>query len=182
MTTRTAATRYARALFDVAPAESLQRIESELAAFVGLLEKHPAFEKVMFNPAVPTPRKRAAVAQVVERVGVSVTLAKLLVLLAERDRFIILGELLAAFRQRLLDHQKIVRAEVTTAEELAPDRVAAIERSLAKATRRTIALTTHVDPSIIGGLVARVGSTVYDASVTHQLERIKKRLETGAGG
>ena len=120
---------------------------------------------------MPAPRKREAVAVLAARVGVHPVLTKLLVLLAGRDRLVLLPDLLETYRARLLDHQNVVRAEVTTATPLAADRTKAIERSLAQATGRTIALTTRVAPEIIGGLVARVGSTVFDGSVTTQLEK-----------
>ena len=61
--------------------------------------------------------------------------------------------------------------------DLSAERAAAIEQSLARVTGRTVLMTTQVDPSIIGGMVARVGGTVFDASVTHQLQRLKQRLE-----
>jgi F-type H+-transporting ATPase subunit delta len=178
MTSKTAAIRYARALFDVALREQadLDRIERELAGFVALFEEYPTLAKVLLNPAVPVPRKRAAVAELTARIGVAPILAKLLALLAERDRLIVLPDLLASYRQRLLDHRKIVRAEVTTAAPLADGQADAITRRLASVTGRSVTLQTRIDPSIIGGLVAKVGSTVYDASVTRQLQRMKARL------
>ena len=71
MTNRTAATRYARALFDVALAEKADAsaLDQELAAFNGLLKQHPTLEKVLLNPAVPTSRKCKTVAVLAERVG-----------------------------------------------------------------------------------------------------------------
>jgi F-type H+-transporting ATPase subunit delta len=179
VTIRTAAHRYARALFEVALAEKsdLSRIESELASVVDLFRQHAELERVLLNPAVPTPRKRAVVSQLTERLGTSSVLAKLLLLFAERDRLVVLPELLEAYRQRLLDYQNVVRAEVTTAAALSPDRARVIERTLAGATGRAVAMTTRVDPAIIGGLVARVGSTVYDASVMRQLQRMRRSLE-----
>src|SRR5215217_7947710 len=110
MTNRAAANRYARALFDVAIKEQqdLDAIDRELAEFIDLMNAQPLFEKVLLNPAVPAPRKRPAV-------------AKLLVLLAERDRMVLLPELLAAYRDRVLDLRKVVRAEVVTAEPLSPE-------------------------------------------------------------
>jgi F-type H+-transporting ATPase subunit delta len=179
VTQRTAAARYARALFDVSLKEQadLSRIESDLASFVDLLASHPALRKVLLNPAVPAPRKRAAVDAIVARATVAPSVGKLLVLLAERDRLVLLPELLDAYRQRLLDHQHVVRAEVTTAQPLDAGRLQAIEQSLAKATGRTVRLSTRVVPEILGGLIAKVGSTVYDASITHHLQRMKQRLE-----
>lgn len=179
MTSRTAAIRYARALFDVALAENadLDRIEAEVAGFAALFKTHPELEKVLLNPAVPAPRKRAAVAEIGKALGLTPVVAKLMVVLAERDRLVLVPDLLTAYRNRVLDYQKVVRAEVTTALPLGADRLKAIERSLAVATGRTVSLQTRVDPALIGGLVARVNSTVYDASIIRQLERMRERLE-----
>jgi F-type H+-transporting ATPase subunit delta len=178
VTNRTAAIRYARALFDVAAKETLdlQAIERELADFAGLFDQHETLAKVLLNPAVPAPRKRSTVALLAARCGLSSVVGKLLAVLAERDRLVLVPDLLTAYRERLLEHQHVIRAVVTTATALSPDRERAIERSLAVATGRTVTLVTRVDPAIIGGLVARLGSTVYDGSVTRQLARMKERL------
>jgi F-type H+-transporting ATPase subunit delta len=179
VTNRTAAIRYARALFDVSLAEKadLPGIERELAEFRELLRQFPDLDRVLMNPAVPAPRKRALVADLVDRAKPQAPVGRLLLLLAERDRLVLLPDVVDAFRERLQQHQNIVQAEVTTALPLSADRAKAIESSLAKATGRTVTLSTRVDPSIIGGVVARVGSTVYDASVTNHLQRMKQRLE-----
>jgi F-type H+-transporting ATPase subunit delta len=178
MTNKTAATRYARALLDVSVKEKgdLQRIEQDLAAWVNLLTQHPALEKVLMNPAIPVQRKQATVAELTGRLGTSPVLAKLVALLAERDRLVLLPDLLATYRERLLDYQNVVRAEVTTAVPLGADRTQAIERGLAQVTGRTVSLATKVNPAIIGGVVARVGSTVYDGSITTQLQKMRQRL------
>ncbi len=154
----------------------MQAVEAELAGFAALFTEHPALEKVLLNPAVPVKRKHAAVAELTTRAKLSPVLAKLLLLLAERDRLVLLPDLLAAYRERLLDHLRVVRAEVTTAVALPADRTKAVQRSLAMLTGRTVTLATRVDPGIIGGVVARIGSTIYDGSVTRQLEKMKERL------
>ena len=179
MTNRTAATRYARALLDVALKEQadLTTLESDLATLAGLFAQHDVLRKALLNPAVPVPRKHAAVAELVEKSGAHPLVAKTLLLLADRDRLVLLPELVEAFRQRLMDLRNIVRAQVTTAEPLAADRLAAIQGSLAAATGRTVDISSRVDPSIVGGIIARVGSTVYDASVTSHLQRIRRRLD-----
>lgn len=178
MTNRTAANRYSRALLDVATTEKgdLEQIEAELASFVDLFAQNPELERVMVNPAVPVPRKRAAMVQLTERAKTSPIVTKLLLLLAERDRLILLPDVLAAYRERLLDRQRVVRAEVTSATPLGADRATAIERSLATVAGRTVKMGTRVDPSILGGFVARIGGTVYDGSVTTQLEKMKRKL------
>jgi F-type H+-transporting ATPase subunit delta len=179
MTQRTAANRYARALFDVALKErqDLDAIDRELSAFLDLVRRHPMFEKILLNPAIPAPRKRAAVAAVLAQVPkVSPAVGKLLVLLAERDRLVILPDLLAAFRDRVLDFQKVVRAEVVTAEPLSAERARAVEQGLAQLSGRNVLMEARVDPSLVGGVVARIGSTVYDASVVTQLKKMKQKL------
>jgi F-type H+-transporting ATPase subunit delta len=178
VTSRTAATRYARALFDVALKEraNLPEIEAQLTSFADLFTQYPTLAKVLLNPAVPTPRKRAAVVELTKNAGLPPILHKLLILLAERDRLVLLPDLVAAYRDRLSDHLKVVRAEVTTAAPLTAERVQQIERSLSQATGRAVTMATKVDPAIIGGLVARVGGTVYDASLTTHLEKMRRRL------
>jgi len=180
MTNKTAATRYARALLDVVVKEKgdLQQIESQLAEFVGLFRQYPTLEKVMLNPAVPVPRKRAAIADLLRAAKLTPVLAKLIALLADRDRLVLLPDLLAAYRERLLDYLHVVRAEVTTAVALPAEKARAVEQSLARLTGRTVTLSTRVDPAIIGGVVARLGSTVYDGSVARQLQRMKEKLQS----
>jgi F-type H+-transporting ATPase subunit delta len=178
MTNLTAARRYARALFDVAVKEKqdVDAVDRDLAGFHDLMTAQPLFEKVLLNPAVPAPRKRAAVAAVISGVKLSPAVAKLLVLLAERDRLVLLPELLAAYRERVLDLRKVVRAEVVTAEALSPEGAQVVERGLAQMSGRNVQMQLRVDPSILGGVVARIGSTVYDASIATQLQKMKRRL------
>jgi len=178
MTSKTAAARYARALFDVALHEKtdLELVERTLADFNELFEQHAALKRVLLNPAVPVPRKRAAMLELTALAKAPSIPAKLLVLLAERDRLILLPDLLAAYRERLMSYRNVVRAEVTTAVPLTEARMSAIEQRLAQLTGSKVALETRVDPAIIGGVVARVGSVVYDASLTRQLQKMKERL------
>ena len=102
---------------------------------------------------------------------------KTLVLLAERDRLVILPDIADSFSQRLQDIRNVVRAEVTTTAPLSAERLQAIQRSLSTATGRSVELTSRVDPAILGGMVARVGGTVFDASVTSHLQRIRQRMD-----
>jgi F-type H+-transporting ATPase subunit delta len=182
VTNKTAAIRYARALLDVAVKEQadLEQIENELSQFADLFKQYPLLEKVLLNPAVPVPRKRAAVTDLLAHAQFTPIVSKLLALLTDRDRLVLVPDLLAAYSHRLLDFRGVVRAEVTTAALLDTPRADAIQKGLAALTGRTVLLTTKIDPAIIGGLVARIGSTVYDGSVTRQLEKMKERLTDSA--
>jgi F-type H+-transporting ATPase subunit delta len=181
MTGRAAAARYARALFDVALTEGtdLDALARELSDVAQLLADNPPLGRVLTNPAIPAPRKRAVMEQLLARSPVSPVLSRLLLLLADRDRLILTGDLAEAFSARVMEHRHVIRAELTTAMALPADRVAAIRQGLARATRRgvqDVQLDTRVDPSIIGGAVTRIGSTVYDGSVTRQLARMRQKL------
>lgn len=178
MTNKTAAIRYARALLDVAIKENadLELIQHELSQFADLFTQYPLLEKVLLNPAVPVPRKRAAVADVLAQAKFTPIVSKMIALLADRDRLVLVPDLLQAYSNRLLDYRGVVRAEVTSATPLDKSRTDAIQQGLTALTGRTVLLATKIDPSIIGGLVAQIGSTVYDASVTRQLQKMKERL------
>lgn len=177
MPSRASAARYARALFDVALKESDPvQIERELAAFAGLMSSNAELHSALTNPAVPASAKRHIAEALGTRLNAAPPVRKLLALLADRDRLGIVPDLLAIYRERLMEHQQVVRAEVTTAAPLTAERVAQIEQKLAALTGRKVNMTTSVDPAIIGGVVTRIGSTVYDGSIATQLAKLKEKL------
>ena len=178
MTRHTAALRYARALFDVALRESdVVKVGDELNGFVSIIQSHEVLATVFTNPAIPASRKAALVKALMERAGpLSPPLQKLILLLADRDRLVLLPDLASAYRDRLLDHQRVIRGKVTTAVALDEQKLRLLEQGLSRATGRKVILESTVDPSILGGVVTRLGSTVYDGSVTTQLNRLKESL------
>ena len=183
MSIRASATRYARALLDIATHEAdAVRAESDLSRFVTLLEQHDPLRRALTSPVVPAAGKRALVRRLVDLLGPGPSVGKLLVLLAERDRLVLLTDLLDVYRERLLDRQRVVRAEVTSAVPLAPDRVEEIRGRLSRATGRTVMLTATVDPALVGGLVTRIGNMVYDGSLQTQLRAVRQRLERNQPG
>jgi F-type H+-transporting ATPase subunit delta len=180
VTAGAAAGRYARALFDVllkeGDAASLEKAQDELQQFAALF-KDEQLAHVLGNPAIPVSKKKALAKALVDRAGrITPPLAKLIQILAEKDRLTLLTGIAHAYGERVMDHQKIVRGEVTTAVPLAPETLRLLEQRLAKATGRKVVLESRVDPSILGGVVTRVGSTVYDGSITTQLQKMKQSL------
>ncbi len=178
MSVRASATRYARALLDVVIAEkgNPEQVEQELATIVDVVQRHPELQRVLMNPAIPVAGKRGVMKELTARTNVSTPVAKLMLLLADRDRLVLLPELLAVYRERLMDYRQVVRAEVTTAAPLPQDRAEQLEKRLAEVTGRRVTMTAKVDPSLIGGVVTRIGSTVYDGSVATHLETMKQKL------
>ena len=178
MTGRAVAMRYARALFDVAVKErlDLERLERELRGFAEVVRSTPPLGRVLSNPAVPVTQKRSVVQRLLALSPITDQVGRLLVLLADRDRLTLVDDIVEAFSERVMEHRQIVRAEVTTAIALPADRVAALRRGIARATGREVHLEARVDPTVIGGAVTRIGSTVYDGSVRTQLQKLKEQL------
>jgi F-type H+-transporting ATPase subunit delta len=178
MSMRASAARYARALLDVAIKESdPERANQELAAFVDLVRTNPDLQRTLANPVVSAADKRAIVQQILERQSPTTPVGKLVLLLASRGRLALLPDLLDVYRERLMEHRSVLRAEVTTAVPLSQERAAQLQQRLANATGRTVTMTTKVDTSIIGGVVTRIGGTVFDGSVATRLAKVRDRLE-----
>jgi F-type H+-transporting ATPase subunit delta len=179
VTSHGAAVRYARALFDVTQAEGkdLAAADRDLSGFAQVLSGNESLYRALTNPAIPAAKKKAVVEQLISRAGtLQPAVAKLLLVLAERDRLAIVPDVAQAFANRLMDYQNVVRAEIVTAVPLPADRVSALTEELQRATGRNVQIATRVDASIIGGAVAKIGSTVYDGSISRQLERMRETL------
>jgi F-type H+-transporting ATPase subunit delta len=174
------AKRYARALFDVVLKESpgdVEKVQVQLQRFAEMFTGHPQLAGTMRNPAVPASKKAAVVRALIDRAGAIVPpLGKTILMLAERDRVALLSEIARAYRERVMDHLKVIRGEVTSAVPLPQDKIHALEQGLRNATGRQVVLEAKIDPSIIGGVVTRIGSTVYDGSVTTQLQKMRQAL------
>ena len=177
MSMRASAARYARALLDITITESDPvAAERDLAAFVDLVQSHADLQRTLANPVVSATSKRAVVQQLLERSQPTAPVGKLLLLLASRGRIEIVPDLLDVYRERLMEHRQVIQAEVTTAAPLAPERVSELQQRLTKITGRAVTMTTKVDQAIIGGIVTRIGGTVYDGSVATQLAKVRDRL------
>ena len=182
MTTRTMARRYASALFDVTrKAGTEERAGRDLAALSSLISGHDQLRKLLESPAIPLSVKRNVFAAIfADEGGLGVETRRLLLMLADRDRLWMVRDVASAFAERLLQAKRIVPADVVTAVALDDKTRAALGEALARAAGTQVTLTTRVDPSIIGGVVARVGSMLFDGSIIRQLERLRQRLRTEA--
>jgi F-type H+-transporting ATPase subunit delta len=180
MNNRAVAARFARALFDVSRAADPERTGRELNGFVNLVGNHPELLRTLTSAALPPAVKTKIIAELLKLQPLAGPLGRILNLLAERDQLALLPLIADAYQQRLLDYQQVVRAQVTTAVALSPDRAAALEQSLSAATGKRVVVTTDVDPSIIGGVIAKIGSRVYNGSVAHHLTRVKAQLVAAA--
>lgn len=177
MSLRTSANRYARALFAVALQESdVARVDRDLATLVPLMSECADPLTALTRHQVPADVRRRVIEAIGARLDMSAPVQKLLLLLADGRRLELLPELAAAYHARLLDHQNIVRAEVTSAAPLTAERTASLAARLATVTGKQVDLSVSVDPDLLGGLVARIGSTVYDGSVRTRLTKLRAAL------
>ena len=178
MSHRTSANRYSKALFDVALEEKadLAKINQDLAAVAALVETNKDLAHAAARAGVPDAARKAMIEKVGDALGVAPQVKKLLVMLVDGRKLVIARDLAEAYQERLLAHQNIVRAEVTSAAPLTAEKQQALADSLAKVTGKKVELSVSVDPELLGGVVARIGSTVYDGSVRTQLQRMRQEL------
>jgi F-type H+-transporting ATPase subunit delta len=140
------------------------------------MDQHAELRRAFTSPGIPQSVRLNVMHAFTAQSGITGPLAKLLSMLAERGRLDLLPLMLDVYRERLLAHSNVVRAKVTSAAPLSADRVQALEASLAGLTGKKVQLETSVDESIIGGVVTRIGSTVYDGSIRTQLQKMRHQL------
>ena len=178
MSIRTSANRYAKALFDVALEEKadLAQVDRDLQAVAAMMKASPDLLLNLKRGSVTDEKRQSLMEAVSKAMSISAPVTKMLVLLAKTGKLHFVAELAASYRERLLSHQNIVRADVTSAAPLSPEKARALEESLSKVTGKKVEITATVDPELLGGVVARIGSTVYDGSVKTQLTRMRQEL------
>jgi F-type H+-transporting ATPase subunit delta len=167
---------YADGLFSVARAEdALPAVEDELYAFAETLEQNSPLREALTDAALPAENKKGAIADILgERANpLTVSLLGFLVDVGRAREIPKIARRLAEMAAGERDH---TLAEVRTAVELSDAQRERIAAALSTATGRTVDLKVVVDPSVVGGVVARVGDEVFDGSVATRLEDAKHRL------
>lgn len=174
------AARYARALVDVVtkPGSGLsgEQTTAELRGFVAALGSSAELRHVLASPAVSPAKKKLLIDGLGARLGVSRTTRNFLYVVSDNRRMPALADMAAAFESLLDERMGIVKAEVASAQPLDAERQANLAAGLGRLTGRQVRLVTTVDPALLGGAVARIGSTVYDGSVRGRLRSIERRL------
>jgi F-type H+-transporting ATPase subunit delta len=173
----TLADHYADALADVAiQQQAITQVRQELADFLAMIRQSPNLALLLDSPAVQRANKRAAVAALVAQMGASRTLRNFLWVVVDRGRTRLLPEIQIAFDKQIDERRGIVRAEVSSAQELATQEKAELRAALTKLTGRQVEAEYRLDAGLLAGTVVRIGSTIYDGSVRTQLERLRERL------
>ena len=176
------ANRYARALVDVVTkpgaAVTSEKARSELADFIAALEASPELRNVLLSPAVAPDKKKSIIAELGRRLDLSANVQNFLRVVIDHRRLPLLGEMLAAVEAQVDERLGIVRADVGSAHSVDPDQQSALSARLSELTGKQVRLRFSVDPQILGGIVARIDSTIYDGSVRGQLHALERRLAT----
>jgi F-type H+-transporting ATPase subunit delta len=169
--------RFADALADVAISENAaDQVSRQLSDFLALLGESPELRLLLDSPAVSRASKHAVVEALVARLDASRTLRNFLFVVLDRRRTRLLPEIQRALDARLDERQGITRAEVTSAHELGDAEKDQLRAALARITGRRVKAQYRTDPALIAGAVVRIGSTIYNGSVSAQLERLRVRL------
>jgi F-type H+-transporting ATPase subunit delta len=169
---------YARAFVDVVMTSHLDPAKTldEVRQISRLVNESKLLREVWENPSIPADQKRGVLDAIVQRGGVSRPVRNFMAVLIDKGRIKFLSEMVAQFAQELNQRLGFAEAQITTARELGADERSALEADLAKVTGKRIRARYQQNQGILGGAIARVGSTIYDGSVTGQLEKIRRQL------
>ena len=155
---------------------------AQLRAVDAIFQESLELRNAMLTPAIQNSRKRAVMAKLLEEAGGGSPLIRnFIYVLIDHRRIAIIGEIREAFELQLDERLGFVRAEVTSAAPLDQSVGANLESELSRLTGKRMRLRFDVDPALLGGVVARIGSTVYDGSVRGELRQLAKKL-TGQSG
>ena len=185
--TSAVASRYARAFADVimSPGSQLKPAEAvaQLRAVESTLQESSDLRHALASPAVRAPQKRGVIARFAAELGLSQLTRNFIFVLIDHHRIALLSQIREAFETELDSRLGFVRAEVSSAQELDRDQAAALEAGLTRLTGKQVRARFQVDPALIGGVVARIGSTVYDGSIRGQLDNLRRQIaqHTAAG-
>jgi len=174
------ATRYASALADVvttgASAMPPQDAAGQLRSFESALQLSPELRSALITPAVPLARKRAVVGRVAGILNLSRIARNFLMVLVDHRRIAALPKIIQRFEEVIDERLGFARAEVVSARDLTEPQRAALSAELERLSGKRVRMQFAVDGLLIGGVIARIGSTVYDGSVRGQLEALERRL------
>jgi F-type H+-transporting ATPase subunit delta len=177
MSVQTVARRYASALADVVLEHGeAAEVQEELIDWEKMLQANPMLEEVLRNPTIALDKKRAVLTRLIDRAKPRPTTANFLKVLLQNQRLTELGEINKKFAELLDERAGMVAATVTTARSVPENAQQSLHAKLLTLTGKKVRINFATDPELIGGLVTRIGSTVYDGSVRNHLQQIKVKM------
>ena len=170
--------RYATALFELARDEkSIDAVKADLDKFDTMLTDSPELVRLVRSPVFSAGTQAKALAAVLDKAGISGTTAKFLKVLTANRRLFAVADVIRAFRALVAKFKGEATADVTVAETLNDKNLDALKTALKSVTGKDVALNVKVDPSIIGGLIVKLGSRMVDSSLRTKLNSIKHAMK-----
>jgi F-type H+-transporting ATPase subunit delta len=174
------ARRYARAIFGIARDEGrVDEVRREMAQLAKLFEESPELRAVALQPLHPVAERRAVLEKLADRLGLSPSVRQFLAILVEHRRMAQFA-MICQELERLADEAAgLVEAQVFAASPLAAPQLERLRRALTTRTERQVQLRVTIDPTLLGGVVAKVGDLVFDGSLRTQLVQLRANLMKG---
>lgn len=170
--------RYASALFDLArEQQAIETVEASLTTLSAALAESADLSRLVKSPLVSRSEAAKAIAATADALGIDPTTRNFLGVLAQNRRLGQIGAIIATFRQLAAQRRSETTAEVTSAHPLAEDQVAALRQSLRQRIGREVSVDLRVDPSLLGGLVVRIGSMMIDSSIKTRLNALAHAMK-----
>ena len=174
------ARRYAKALVQLgAESNSVEAYNAELTRINDTLDSNRNLLALFSNPAYGADAKREILKDVSAKLAISPMICNFLQLILDRNRIACLPQITSSYAKLADELSGVVRPVVTSGIPLADQQVADIKAALEKSTGKKVELTVQVDPSLIGGVVTKIGDRVFDGSVRTQLDKIQDILQKG---
>jgi len=165
---------YAAALFDLARAEGqVDAVETGLGAFQTLADESEDFRRFLRSPVINTETKAATIETILAKADAQPIVANLVKVVARNGRLFALPAIIRAYRALAAAERGEIAADVTSAAPLSTAQRTSLAETLKARIGKTVTLTEHVDPSLIGGLVVKVGSRMIDSSLKTKLQAMK---------
>lgn len=173
--------RYATALFDLAKEEgALDTVEVHVDDLLVMLDESEDFRRLMASPVFSSDEQTAALSAVMARAGIDGLAANFMKLTAQNRRLFAAPAMLRAFKKIAQAERGEIIASVTSAEPLSDQQIDALKTVLSEKAAGTVTLETHVDPSLIGGLIVQLGSQMIDTSVKTRLQALSSAMKEAA--
>jgi len=170
--------RYATALFELArETNAIDAVRADLERFDALVAENPDLNRLVRSPVFSAAEQLQALSAVLDRAGIGGLAAKFLKLVTMNRRLFAARDMVRGYRELVALHKGEATAEVTVAERLKDDHVAALKSALKAVSGKDVDLAIKVDPAIIGGLVVKLGSRMVDTSLRTKLNAIRHAMK-----
>jgi F-type H+-transporting ATPase subunit delta len=177
MSAETVARRYANALADVVTKTTeTDSVRNELKTWETMISANTDLQTALSNPAISQVNKEKVLENLIEKTKPTKTTANFLRILLRNNRLTEIGEINEKFSSVLEERSGAVSAQITSARSLSEAEKAEMQMNLSKLTGKNVSLNFETDETLIGGVVTRIGSTVYDGSVKTQLAELKHQM------